>query len=135
MRRFILGIFLITIVGAGLELILLEHVEGIWQALPLGLMLLSLLILGWALLSQSTSSLRIFQFVMILFVISGLVGIGLHYKGNAEFELEMYPSLTGLELFWKVIKGATPVLAPGTMIALGLIGWAFTLKHPRFNSQ
>lgn len=135
MRRFILGIFLITIVGAGLELVLLEHIEGIWQILPLGLMLISLFVLIGFLLSNNVITLRIFQIVMVLFIICGIVGIGLHYKGNAEFELEMYPSLEGLELFWKVIKGATPVLAPGTMIALGLIGWAYTLKHPTFVSN
>ena len=30
------------------------------------------------------------------FVVSGVVGLWLHYQGNAEFELEMYPSLQGL---------------------------------------
>ncbi|MFB3131882.1 MAG: hypothetical protein ACE10K_05095, partial [Rhodothermales bacterium] len=48
----------------------------------------------------------------------------------AEFELEMYPTLKGLELFWESIKGATPALAPGTMIQLGLLGWAYTYRHP-----
>ena len=71
---------------------------------------------------------------MILFVLSGLVGLILHYQGNAEFELEMYPSLNGLELFWEAIRGATPTLAPGTMIQLGLLGWVYTIRHPQLGS-
>ena len=67
----------------------------------------------------------------ILFVISGFAGLFLHYQGNAQFELEMYPSLKGLELFRKAIKGTTPpTLAPGTMIVLGLLGLAYTYRHP-----
>jgi hypothetical protein len=47
-----------------------------------------------------------------------------------EFELEMYPSMRGFELVAKTMTGATPVLAPGTMALLGLIGLSYTYKHP-----
>ena len=61
---------------------------------------------------------------------SGVVGLWLHYQGNTEFELEMYPSLEGLALFWEAIRGATPTLAPGTMLELGLLGLAYMYRHP-----
>jgi hypothetical protein len=67
---------------------------------------------------------------MMLFIVSGGIGIGLHYDGNVEFELEMYPSLSGVELIGKTLTGATPVFAPGTMALLGLIGLALTYRHP-----
>jgi hypothetical protein len=68
--------------------------------------------------------------MMVACVIAGCVGLVLHYKGNVEFELEMYPSMAGGELVWKALTGATPALAPGTMVQLGLVGLAFTYRHP-----
>ena len=54
----------------------------------------------------------------------------LHYQGNTAFELEMYPDMAGLELVQKTLTGATPVLAPGSMALLGLVGLAAVLRHP-----
>ena len=67
---------------------------------------------------------------MLGFLVSGVIGVWLHYKGNMEFEIEMVPSLAGLELFLKASHGAFPALAPGTMIQLGLLGLAYTFRHP-----
>jgi len=126
MQRMILGIFLFTLTGTSAELLLLEHVEGIWQLIPLILMGCSLLVLLWLGLSKSSMSIRVFQGTMLLFIASGILGSWQHFSGNREFELEMYESMQGWELFWESMKGAFPVLAPGTMIALGLMGWAYT---------
>jgi uncharacterized membrane-anchored protein YitT (DUF2179 family) len=130
MRSLLLGLFLLGVLGAGTELVLLEHTENPWQWTPLVLMAISLLVLGWRALDRKAASLRVFQGTMILFVVGGLLGLLLHYRGNVEFELEMYPTLKGLDLFWKAITGATPALAPGTMIELGLLGLAYTYRHP-----
>ena len=56
--------------------------------------------------------------------------LALHYRGNAEFELEMMPALGGLDLFWKSMQGATPALAPGAMVQIGLVGLAYCFRHP-----
>lgn len=131
LRSFLLVLFVFGLLGAGGELLLVGHTEDFRQWIPLILMSLSLLILVWRLVDRTRASLRIFQGTMILFVASGLVGLFLHYRANAEFELEMYPALKGLALFWKAIKGTTPpTLAPGTMIQLGLLGLAYTYRHP-----
>jgi hypothetical protein len=131
LRGFLLIIFLVGLFGAGGELLLLGHTEDFRQWIPLILMSLSLIVLGWRMIDRSRASLRIFQITMLLFVASGFVGMLLHYRANAEFELEMYPAMQGLALFWKAIKGATPpTLAPGTMIQLGLLGLAYTYRHP-----
>jgi hypothetical protein len=60
-----------------------------------------------------------------------MIGMGLHQSANAEFEQEMDPSLTGMKLFRESLSGATPALAPGTMIQLGLIGLVYAYRHPR----
>ena len=63
---------------------------------------------------------------MLSSVASGLAGVILHYRGNEAFELEMYPTLSGAALVFETITGATPVLAPGSMALLGLVGLAAT---------
>ena len=113
-----------------MELLLLEHFEKNWQRVPLALFASSLVVLSWFAFKRTAITLRIFRIVMLLFFVSGFLGIFLHYRVNVEFELEMYPSLAGLDLFWKSIQGATPTLAPGTMVQLGLLGWVYTYKHP-----
>lgn len=133
LRSFCLAIFLFALLGTGAELILLGHTENVWQWLPLVLMAASLAVLAWHAAARGPASLRAFQVTMILFVASGFIGLYQHYTGNAEFELEIYPSLAGLELFWKSLRGATPALAPGAMMHLGLLGLAYTFRHPAWS--
>ena len=130
LRGLLLILLIIGILGTGAELLLREHYEDVWQFAPLILMGLSLLVLGWRVVDRRAVSMRVFQATIILFVVSGFVGIWMHYQGNAEFELEMYPTMKGFELFWEALKGATPALAPGTMIQLGLVGLAYSYRHP-----
>jgi hypothetical protein len=130
-RGFLLLIFIVGVFGAGGELLLLGHTEDFRQWIPLTLMSLSLIVLGWRIIDRRRTSLRIFQLIMLLFVASGFVGMFFHYRANMEFELEMYPAMKGLELFGKAIKGKTPpTLAPGAMIQLGLLGLVYTYRHP-----
>ena len=130
-RNFLLILFLLGMIGIGSELLLIGHTEEKFQLVPLVLMGFSLVVVVWFFAGGGAVTLRIFQPTMILFIMSGFTGLWLHYKVNAEFEQEMYPSLGGLDLFWEAIKGSTPsTLAPGTMILLGLIGLAFTYNHP-----
>ncbi len=130
LRVFILVVFLFGLIGTGTELILLDHMEDTWMWTPLVLMGASLIVIAVYGILRTPWVLQAFRGVMFLFVISGMVGTWLHYKGNVEFELEMYPALAGMELFWESMTGATPALAPGAMIQLGLIGLLFTFKHP-----
>ena len=129
MKKLLLLTFLLSLVGTGAELLLLEHTEGFWQLIPLILFAIGLISLIGLELGKSELAKSIFKGIMILFIISGMVGFFMHYNGNMEFELEMYPTMKGFELIWETLKGATPVLAPGTMIFTGLLGWAYTLTQ------
>lgn len=136
LRAFVLLIFLLGLLGAGVELLLLGHTEDRWQYTPLILMALALLVLGWRAIDRRRANLRVFQLLMLAWIVSGFVGLWLHYKANIEFELEMYPDLKGLALFWKAIRGTTPPsLAPGAMIQLGLLGLTFTYRHPALTRE
>lgn len=129
-RLVLLVALVLGLAGTLTELFLLEHTEDAWQWAPIVLMGAALLALLWFGLHRGPASLRTIQGLMGLFLISGVLGVWLHYKGNVEFELEMYPDLSGLELFRDAMMGATPSLAPGTMIQLGMIGLAWAFRHP-----
>ncbi|HEV8600040.1 MAG TPA: hypothetical protein VGQ69_11815 [Gemmatimonadales bacterium] len=130
LRGLLLIILLLGIVGTGIELLLLEHTEGVWQLVPLLLLGVALLVLTWHLIARSPASVRVTQLLMLTFILSGFAGLLLHYRGNVEFERELHTAAAGFELFWEAIKGATPTLAPGAMIQLGLIGLVYTHRHP-----
>ncbi len=122
LRRWLSLIFVGGSLGTGAELLLLDHTEGFWQRTPIVLLGAALAATVWTQLGNSVWNERVLSAILLLVVVSGLVGTFQHYRGNLEFELEIFPSLAGWELFWRTLKGATPTLAPGAMILLGLLG-------------
>jgi hypothetical protein len=124
LRRFLLLIVMAGIVGTGLELLFIGHLEDPLQLVPIGLLPAGLIALAWHRSRPSDGSARGVRLLMTLFVASGVLGVGLHYKGNHEFEREMYPTMAGTKLVQETLTGATPVLAPGSMALLGLVGFA-----------
>lgn len=131
LRRLLAAILVLGLIGTGTELLLLGHTETWQQWVPLVLIGASLAVLGWHGLSVGSASLLVMRGVMALCVLGGLAGVVLHYQGNAEFAAETYPSIGGFELFTRAMTGATPALAPGTLVELGLLGLAYTFRHPR----
>jgi hypothetical protein len=104
------------------------------QFAPLVLLGIGILAAAWTLIAPRPAASRTLHIVMVVVVASGLIGVVLHYKGNEAFELEMSPSRAGLSLMSKTLTGATPVLAPGSMCLLGIVGLAFTHRHPALGS-
>jgi hypothetical protein len=121
--------------GTLAELLLLGHDESPAQFVPLVLLSAGMVIGVAALVVPSVVGLRAWQGLMMAFLLSGAVGVGLHYRGNQEFELERQPTAAGFPLFSKVVTGATPVLAPGSMSLLGVVGLALTYRHPLLRSN
>ena len=120
-RKLLLVLLAAGSLGTGVELLLLGHFEEFTQIVPLVLLACGIAAASWHLASAG-ASVAALRWLMVLFVASGGVGVVLHYRGNVEFEREMYPALAGLELIGKTLTGATPVFAPGTMTLLGGIG-------------
>ena len=129
-RRCLLAMFVLASLGTATELVLLEHTEEAAQWVPLVLIAAALAVLAWQGMLPSRASVRAFQGLMLAFAGSGAVGVALHYRANAEFEREMHPEAAGAELFRGAIAGATPALAPGTMVLLGSVGLLFAYRHP-----
>jgi cation transport ATPase len=134
-RIMLLTIFILGSLGSGVELLLLNHIETFLQWIPLLLILLSLVVLGWHFVGRTPASTRAIQGAMIALITAGFAGFYFHYQGSAEFKLESNPSLAGWRLFWEAIRAkAPPALAPGVMIQLGLIGLAYTYRHPALSA-
>lgn len=130
LRRLVLLLVLLGIVGLALELVFLEHTESVWQWIPL-------VALGGGFatgvataLRPSPPTIRVFRTIMGLLVAAGLLGLYLHYRGNVEFELEQDPAVRGAKLVWRSLHGATPALAPAALAQLGLLGLLYAYRHP-----
>jgi hypothetical protein len=132
LRRWMFWVLVLGFVGTETELLLLEHYEDPWQFVPLLLMVMGLATLVWYTRRHNAASLRAFRIIMILFIIAGFVGLVLHFRGAVQFQLETDPTLGKWALVKKVMRvKAPPVLAPGVMLQLGLIGLAYALPNSR----
>ena len=135
LRQLVLALVLLGIVGLEVELALLRHTESLSQWIPHIALVVGAIVTVAAYLRPRTAVLRAFQAVMALYLVVGVIGIYLHYRGNVEFALERDPSLSGLGLLWKALRGATPALAPGALAQLGLLGLLYTYRHPALHES
>jgi len=131
LRRWLLGSWLCGTLGVGVELWLMGHVEGFWQLFPLCLVGAGWVALPFLLASRRPLPVRLFRGLMIVFLVTGPIGMVQHYRAKSEFQREVDPSLAGWELFHKCMTGHSlpPVLAAGAMTLLGLVGWAWASSH------
>src|SRR5688500_719168 len=129
-RKFLLISLVLGVIGTAGELVLLGHIESPAQWLPLGALVASIPLLLWHAKAPGKTTVRTLQLLMVVFIVFGIVGVGLHYDGNAEFERELHPDDAGMTFLSHVAAGATPVLAPGSMVLLGLVGMAHAYRHP-----
>jgi hypothetical protein len=130
LRRLLLFTLVIGTIGMGAELLFIGHVEGAFQLAPVTLLAAGFFVACWCAVVPGRVAARALQALMVLFLISGLLGVGLHVRGNVEFARETYPDMSRPELLRRTLTGATPVLAPGSMLLLGLVGLAFMYHHP-----
>lgn len=135
LRQILLLLVLFGIVGLLAELLLLRHTDSFNQWIPVIALALGLVSTLVVMFRAGYRSIRLFQWIMASFVIAGILGLYLHYRGNVEFALERYPEMRGLGLVWKALGGATPTLAPGAMAQLGLLGLAYAYRHPALRER
>jgi hypothetical protein len=130
-RRLLLLILAIGMLGTATDLVLIEHYEEVWQIVPLALIGVALVLVAILWFRPIPAGVTALRIAMVLFIASGALGVLLHYNGNREFQTELDPSLAGWALFVKVVTAkAPPAMAPGSMVQLGLIGLLFTYRHP-----
>ena len=130
-RRMLLGLLVLGLIGTAVELLFLSHFEDVLQLVPLALIALALGILLWHAAARNAASVHALRATMVLAIVSAGVGFVLHYRANAEFQLDIDPSARGPALWMKVLRAkAPPALAPGVLAHLGLLGLAYTYRHP-----
>jgi hypothetical protein len=126
-------VLVLGLLGTVVELVLLSHYEQAVQLVPVVLIVLALIVLAWHVMGHSASSLRVLMVLMVLFVLAGFAGFVAHFHGSAEFQLDLEPSLSTWELLEKVMRAkAPPLLAPGMMMQLGLLGLAYVFSDKRY---
>jgi hypothetical protein len=126
-RRVLLLALWLGLAGTGLELLFLEHFGEWRQILPLALVGAGLLVLLWKAVDRGALPNHVLLGLMVLLALGGVLGLVFHYRGNVEFELEMYPTRSGFDLVRKALTGATPALAPGSLVQLALLGIAYCM--------
>jgi hypothetical protein len=132
-------ILLITVVsgmiGLEAELLLLGHIKPLLQLVPVLLIGLGLGALAWHRISPGSQSLKLFQGTMALCIASGLMGIVVHLAFSASEATKKDTTLHGLKLFRVALTGAAPPFAPAAMIQIGLVGLAYTFRHPSLDEE
>ena len=129
-RQLLLALVVIGIVGLEVELALLRHAESFSQWIPHVTLFIGLLTTAAVYFQPGPRTLRVFETMMIIFTAVGALGVYFHLNGNVEFAQERDPSLSGVRLLWKALRGASPALAPGALAQLGLLGLLYGYKHP-----
>jgi hypothetical protein len=132
LRRWVLGVLVLGLAGTVTELVLLEHYEHALQVVPLVLILAAIAAIAWQVVRNDDASLRTLAVIMVLFVLAGFAGVAAHFRGSAEFQLDLNPSISTWELVEKVMRAkAPPLLAPGMMLQMGLLGLAYVYSDVR----
>jgi hypothetical protein len=135
-RRLLLAILTLGMIGTAADLMLLDHYEDAWQLAPLVLIAIALVLSGLIAVNGARIAVVAMQCMMVLFIAAGLTGMLLHYLGNQEFQREIDPQAGGWGLVLKVITAkAPPALAPAVMIQMGLLGLLYTYKHPALTDR
>lgn len=113
---------LFMMMGMVTELFLLHHYEGWLQLIPILCVGTSLALMIVLQFRKNELLMKAFSWLMGVSALSGLYGTFLHLEANYEFEQEMKPTATFLDLFIESLSGALPALAPASMIVFALIG-------------
>ena len=127
-------LLLILVLGMSatlVDLLLLSHHEDTAQLIPIGLLAAAILIAIVHGIRPTGLNVRALQGAMLSVLVAGVAGVGFHLNGAAGFQLEIDPSQTWWQVARKAVRAQSPpVLAPGAMLQLGLIGLVYTFRHP-----
>lgn len=135
LRRIVLAIMALMALGGLLELLLIEHFKSGTQWIAVALLVMAGLSVAAIALWATPRVLRVFQVVMVLVALGGAIGVWEHLKGNLEVARELTPQAPTTDLLWRAVRKGAPLLAPGVLVQLGLLGLAFTYRHPGFSGQ
>src|SRR6476660_3293751 len=88
LRTILIWTFIVGASGTIVELFLIGHHDSAVQFVPLVLLGTGIIVGLAIVIAPTTTTVRVLKWLMVLFLASGVLGVGLHYQGNEEFELE-----------------------------------------------
>lgn len=121
LRRALLTAAAATYIGAAVELVLVEHYEGVWQLVPFGVIAVGLLAIGMA-WSAPTERARVLKVVGAVAVVASVLGVYFHLEGNWTLVAEVRPDQSAAARAWDALSGGNPLLAPGMVALAGVLG-------------
>jgi hypothetical protein len=130
LRRFALALSFLGVVTTPIELALMHHYKDKDQIMPFVFLGLAAIGVGAAWFRPNARVLRGVRVLMILVVLGSGIGMMEHLKANYRDATRGGGNPNWIE---DVFGGFAPLLAPGILAQVGLLGLAFTYKHPAFD--
>ena len=130
LRRFALALCLLGVVTTPIELVLMRHYNTKDQIMPFVFLGLAMIGVFAAWFRPNARVLRGVQILMVFVVLGSGIGVFEHLKANYR---DATRNGSNPSLISDVLSGFAPLLAPGILAQVGLLGLAFTYKHPAFD--
>jgi hypothetical protein len=130
LRRLLLVLAAAACGGVVVELLLTGHTEGLVQWVPIGLSGAMLPFLALAYRAPTRRWLIALRIALVVLSAAGLFGIYEHVTHNWAFEQEIQPEATWDVLWIEALRGASPALAPASLVLVGIMGIGATYRHP-----
>ena len=134
-RTFLLGLAGWICAGTIAELWLQKHTETPAQLIPFGLCGLGLIAVLAALLRPRRGTLLALRLVMGLLIAGAALGCYEHIENNLELVREIRPSAALSQIWLQVLRGASPLLAPGILALAATLAIAATYYHPALRAS
>src|SRR5262245_48820845 len=83
LRRLLLAILVLGLVGTSIDLLLLDHYADAWQLIPLILLGLAIVVFAWHLAARGAASVYAIRALMTALIVGGLAGGVLHFQASA----------------------------------------------------
>jgi len=130
-RLLILAAIAATLIVTEAELLFVRHTgSNNGQVIAVVLVSLGLITVSCHAILRNTSSIVVLRLTMYLFLIFGIDGLFTHYHWAVQSALKSQPTLVGMPLVYATLSGKIPLLAPGMLIEIGLLGLIYTFQHP-----
>jgi hypothetical protein len=130
-RLLIMSAIALALIVIEVELIYVGHTgANNGQLIAVVLVAVGLATATWHTIARNTASIVVFRINMYLFLVFGLDGILTHYHAGVQSALKSQPALSGFPLLVAALSGNIPLLAPGMLIQVGLLGLVYTYNHP-----
>jgi hypothetical protein len=130
-RLLILAAIAAALIVSEAELLFVGHTgSNNGQVIAVVLVSLGLITVTCHAILRNTSSIVVLRLTMYPFLIFGIDGLFTHYHRAVQSVLKSQPALVGMPLVFATLSGKIPLLAPGMLIEIGLLGLIYTFQHP-----